>query len=166
MQIIQMLLKEMKQEAKVTRKFLEALPNDHLCFKPHTKSQSMEQLANHLAELPGWVSFGLNTEELDFSKNHYEPPVMKSSAELLAGFEKAYQLGISALEAVNEADLEKAWTMRNGETVYSVMTKAELIRMAFCQTVHHRAQLGVYFRLLDIPVPPSYGPTADFPDAH
>jgi uncharacterized damage-inducible protein DinB len=166
MTLIPMLLKELEQEAQTTRKFLAIVPNDKFDWKPHDKSMSIQQLANHIAELPGWVSFALTTDELDFAKNHYEPSVMKNSAELLAGFEKAYGEGKAALEGTNEKELEKNWTMRNGETIYAVMTKAEVIRMSLSQTTHHRAQLGVYLRLLGIAVPGSYGPTADYPEAY
>jgi uncharacterized damage-inducible protein DinB len=164
--IIPMLLKDMEQEAKTTRSFLAELPDDKFGWQPHEKSMSIQQLANHLAELPGWVSFGLSSDELDFAKNHYEPSVMRTRAEVLAGFDKIYAEGRAALEASNEAELAKNWTMRSGETIYAVMTKAEVIRMALNQTIHHRAQLGVYYRLLGLPVPPSYGPTADFPSAY
>ena len=166
MKIIDMLLKEMEQEAQTTRKFLAIVPDEKFDWKPHDKSMSIQQLANHVAELPGWVSFAMATDELDFATNHYEPAVMKSSAELLVGFEKAYGEGKAALEATNETELEKKWTMRNGETIYLTITKAEMIRISISQTIHHRAQLGVYFRLLGIAVPPSYGPTADYPGAY
>jgi uncharacterized damage-inducible protein DinB len=86
---------------------------------------------------------------------------MKNNEELLAYFEKSLDEGRSSLKKANDDILPKIWVMRNGDTIYSKRTKAEVIRMAFCQTVHHRAQLGVYLRLLDIPIPGSYGPSAD-----
>ena len=91
------------------------------------------------------------------------PTMMNNAEEIQAYFDKTYAEGKAALAATNEKELEKNWTMRSGEKIYSVQTKAEVIRMSINQTIHHRAQLGVYFRLLGIPVPPSFGPTADFP---
>jgi uncharacterized damage-inducible protein DinB len=166
MSIIPMFLKELEYEAHTTRKFLAAVPEEKFSWKPHEKSMNIQQLATHIAELPGWVSFALATDELDFAKNHYEPAVVKSTSELLVAFDKAYDEGKAALSASNNKELEKIWTMRNAETIYLSITKAEMIRISISQTIHHRAQLGVFFRLLGIEVPPSYGPTADFPNAY
>ena len=166
MSIIPTLLKELEQEAQTTRKFLASLPNDKFSWKPHEKSMSIQQLSTHVAELPSWVSFALATDELDFQKNHYEPAAIHTAEEMQAYFDKTYEEGKAALVATNEKELEKTWTMRSGETIYLTITKAEMIRISISQTIHHRAQLGVYFRLLGIPVPPSYGPTADFPNAY
>jgi uncharacterized damage-inducible protein DinB len=84
-----------------------------------------------------------------------------NNKELLQYFDQSLSEGRAALEKATDAQLEEPWTLRNGEQVYSTQPKAEVIRMAYCQTVHHRAQLGVYLRLLDIPIPGSYGPSAD-----
>jgi uncharacterized damage-inducible protein DinB len=156
-----MLLKEMEQEAQTTRKMLSRIPDDKFSWKPHEKSMTIKQLATHIAELPGWVTITLNTSELDFAKEPYDPTDLNSTAEILQVFEKSLTEGKARLAQATEADLLPNWTMRNGEEIYSVSTKAEVIRMAFCQTVHHRAQLGVYLRLLNIPIPGSYGPSAD-----
>jgi uncharacterized damage-inducible protein DinB len=164
MEIIPMLLKEMEQEAKTTRKMLERIPNDKYDWQPHPKSMTIRRLAAHIAELPGWVKMALTTDELDFAKNEYKPKVINNNAELLDYFEKSYNDGKTYLAATNEAELLKNWTLRNGEQILSVSTKAEVIRMAFCQIVHHRAQLGVFLRLLNIPIPGSYGPSADETD--
>jgi uncharacterized damage-inducible protein DinB len=161
MDIIPMLLKEMEQEAQTTRKMLERIPNDKYHWQPHEKSMTIKQLSNHIAELPSWITMTINTDELDFAANPYNPSYITNTSELLELFEKSYADGRAHLEATNETELLKNWTLRNGEQVYSVSTKAEVIRMAFCQIVHHRAQLGVFLRLLDIPIPGSYGPSAD-----
>lgn len=159
--IIPSLLKEMAQEAQTTRKMLSIVPSDKLDWQPHPKSMTMRALSAHIAELPSWVSMAVNTDELDFATAPYEQPVVNSREDLLAMFEKSYEEGRSELEKTDEALLDKIWTLRTGDTVHSATSKAEVIRMAFCQTVHHRAQLGVYLRLLDIPIPGSYGPSAD-----
>ena len=161
--IINLLLKEMEEEAVVTRKMLERVPNDKYDWKPHEKSMSILQLTTHIAELPSWVAVALNTSELDFANMDYTPAKVEDNAALLAVFEKSFAEGKSALEKASPEDLLPNWTMRSGEQILSVRTKYEVIRMSFSQTAHHRAQLGVYLRLLNIPIPGSYGPSADEP---
>jgi uncharacterized damage-inducible protein DinB len=161
MSIIELLLKEMNQEAETTRKMLSRIPSDKFDWKPHQKNMSLKQLAVHLAELPSWVSMGLHTSELDFAAAGYTPNQVEDTAALLALFEKSLATGKAALEKATEADLEPSWTMRSGDHIHMVMTKYEVIRHAFSQTIHHRAQLGMYLRLLNIPIPGSYGPSAD-----
>ena len=156
-----MLLQEMEQEAQTTRKMLSRIPDDKFSWKPHEKSMSIKQLATHIAELPTWVSVTLTTSELDFAAQPYEPTDVNISTELLELFEKSLAEGKAHLAKATEDDLLPTWTLRNGEEIYSESSKAEVIRMSFCQTVHHRAQLGVYLRLLNIPIPGSYGPSAD-----
>lgn len=161
MQIIPLLLKEMEQEAAITRKMLERVPADKFSWKPHEKSMPMQQLTVHIAELPAWVQMALTTSELDFATMDYTPTPVSSTADLLTLFEKSLSAGTAALTEAKEEDLLPSWTMRNGDQVYGVMTKYEVIRHSFAQTIHHRAQLGVYLRLLNIPIPGSYGPSAD-----
>jgi uncharacterized damage-inducible protein DinB len=103
----------------------------------------------------------LNTDGLDFAKNPYQPEDLNSKEELLTYYEKSLEDGRSRLSTATEEQLVPLWTLRNGDDVYSVSSKADVIRMTYCQNVHHRAQLGVYLRLLDIPIPGSYGPSAD-----
>jgi len=161
MNLIPIFLKEMEQEAQTTRKMLQRVPTDKFQWRPHPKSMTMQQLATHIAELPTWVTMVLNTSELDFAKNEYKPAVINNTEELLEYFEKNLKEGKQSLEKATEEDLLPDWTLRNGEQIYSVDKKYEVIRMAYCQIVHHRAQLGVFLRLLDIPIPGSYGPSAD-----
>jgi len=159
--MIQMLLKEMDNEAKTTRKMLERIPDDKYSWKPHPKSMTIEQLSTHIAELPTWVSMVLTTSELDFASSPYEAKHITNTKDLLKLFEKSLTDGRTHLEKATEKDLEPDWTLRNGDQVYSVNSKGEVIRMAYCQIVHHRAQLGVFLRLLEVPIPGSYGPSAD-----
>lgn len=161
MEIIPLLLKEFEQEAETTRKFLNLVPVDKFDWKPHEKSMSLRQLSVHIAELPSWTSMALSTDELDFDESDYEPAPVKDSDELLSLFEESFTQGHTSLEEADEKDLLPTWTMRNGDQILNEMTKYEVIRHAFSQTTHHRAQLGVYLRLLDIPIPGSYGPSAD-----
>ncbi len=163
MTIIPLLLKEIQQEAITTRKMLALVPEDHYSWQPHEKSMTMIQLATHIAELPGWGSLGFYTTELDFAANPYEPTVIKNNEELIALFEKSLKGEIDTLENASDDELLPNWTLKNGEEIYMVMTRHELIRFSISQTIHHRAQLGVYLRLLNIPIPGSYGPSADDP---
>ena len=159
--IINMLLKEMEQEAITTRKMLKMVPEDKWDWKPHEKSMTLQRLATHLAELPSWASMAINTDELDFEASKYVPLLANTNAELLAVLEKSLASGKASLNKASDDMLSSKWVMRSGKTIFSISTKGEVIRMAYCQIVHHRAQLGVYLRLLNIPIPGSYGPSAD-----
>jgi len=161
MDIIQALLKEMETEAATTRKMLQLVPVDKFGWKPHDKSMTMQNLAVHIAELPSWVSMALTTSELDFAAMNYKPTPVNDTKDLLSIFETSLATGTGALKNAKEDDLLPSWTMRTGENIHAVITKYEVIRHAFSQTTHHRAQLGVYLRLLNIPIPGSYGPSAD-----
>lgn len=158
---IQPLLKELDQEAQTTRKMLERVPTEYFDWQPHKKSMSIQRLATHIAELPSWVTMAVTTDGLDFASNPYQQEVVGNTAELLQYFERSLADGRQHLENASEETLAEPWTLRNGEQVYHVASKGEIIRMAYCQIVHHRAQLGVFLRLLDIPIPGSYGPSAD-----
>ncbi|MFL5810710.1 MAG: DinB family protein [Flavisolibacter sp.] len=161
MEIIQMLVKEMEQEANTTRKMLERIPNDKLDWKPHERSMTLRQLSTHIAELPSWIEMAVTTDELDFAKMDYKPTPVNDVKDLLSLHEKSFQAGKTMLSKTSLDKLDENWTMRNGDQIYSRLSKYEVIRMSLAQTIHHRAQLGVFLRLLDIPIPGSYGPSAD-----
>jgi uncharacterized damage-inducible protein DinB len=156
--------KELEREAITTRKMLERVPADKFDWKPHEKSMTMRQLATHVAEIPGWIPMILSTAELDFAKNEYKPVMVNTNGELIGYFEKSFEEGKNALVKAKDKQLEEFWTMRSGEQIFSTSPKDEVLRGVFCQVVHHRAQLGVYLRLLNIPIPGSYGPSADEPN--
>jgi uncharacterized damage-inducible protein DinB len=164
MSTIQNLLKELVEESVVTRKMLERIPADKYDWQPHEKSMPIRKLAGHIAELPGWISMTLHTDGLNFADTAYESPVWNSNSDLLGIFEKSLAEGKSALENAKEEDLLPNWTLKNGDQVLMLKTKGEVIRHSMSQIVHHRAQLGVYLRLLDVPLPGSYGPSADDPN--
>lgn len=162
MKLLPLLLNELKEEGATTRKFLELVPDDKHDWKPHEKSMKMIALATHIAELPTWVPLAINTAELDFAKSGYNPVTLKNKEELLAYFDKNLAEGIAALETADEEKLiSENWKLRSGDVIHVDTTKYGMIRVAFSQTIHHRAQLGVFFRLLGIALPNSYGPTAD-----
>lgn len=153
--------KELDQESVVTRKILDRIPIDKIDWQPHPKSMTIKQLAGHIAELPGWMSMAFTTDEMDFSSSPYAPPVWNTKEELLAIYDQALAGARAHLSEGKEEDLDSSWKLRDGENIYMNITKRELVRHALSQTIHHRAQLGVYLRLLDIPVPATYGPSAD-----
>lgn len=161
MQIIPLLQKELEQEAATTRKMLSRVPDDKYDWKPHEKSMTVRQLATHVAELPSWISMTLTTDGLDFAANPYQPEIINNTQELLAYFERSLEDGKSQLEKATESQLEEMWTLRNGDQIFVTSTKYEMIRTSLAQLIHHRAQLGVFLRLLNVPIPGSYGPSAD-----
>lgn len=160
MTLIEFFKQQFIEEGETTRKMLSRVPEDRWDYAPHPKSMKMKALTMHIADLPGWVHMTFTTDFLDFAQPYEQPPINNTS-DLMAYFEKRYAEGLSTLVPENEALLDKPWTLRNGETVYLQQPKIEVIRMSLSQQIHHRAQLGVYLRLLDIPIPGSYGPSAD-----
>lgn len=161
MNTLKSLLKEMEQEAQITEKMLSRIPDDKYQWKPHPKSMTIEQLSTHIAELPTWVTITLTTDGLDFAVTPYQPKKVADTAELLKFFEDSLADGYASLQKADINTFDQIWTLRNGDQILTERTRAEVIRMTYCQIVHHRAQLGVYLRLLDIPIPGSYGPSAD-----
>lgn len=161
MDIIKLLQNELKQEAVTTRKFLALVPFDKPDYAPHEKSMKMLPLATHIADLSSWPKLAVETDELDFATAPYNPPKAENNEQLIALFDKGIEESLASLAEVEEAFLERPWLLRTGEQIHAEMTKYGLIRVSLNQITHHRAQLGVYLRLLDIPIPGSYGPSAD-----
>ena len=140
---------------------LSIVPDDKFEWQPHPKSMTIRALTTHIAEVPGWVTIALNTTALDLANNPYGAPVLNTGAELLAFFEEKQASGCASLQQATEEDLAGLWTMSYGEHVISTLPREEVIRSSISQIIHHRAQLGVFLRLLDVPIPGSYGPSAD-----
>ncbi|HEX8350566.1 MAG TPA: DinB family protein [Hymenobacter sp.] len=155
------LRKNYHDEARITRTFLERLPDDRLDWQPHPKSMTLRSLAVHLAEIPGWPTMVLNTEGIDFAASSYTATPVAGKADLLALFDQNLAVGEQQLAQARPDELSKAWPMRMGEQVLVAKSKLANLQDVVHQTIHHRAQLGVYFRLLDVPVPATYGPSAD-----
>jgi uncharacterized damage-inducible protein DinB len=157
-----LLLKELQLETESTRKMLERLPDDQFGWKPHAKSMTIQQLVTHITEIPGWPAIILTTTEIDFAANPHKPVFVNSRAEALQALENYYQKSVVQLEQANDEKLlNETWSMRAGDYEIDKLTKYEAIRMSLNQLTHHRAQLGVFLRLLNIPIPGSYGPSAD-----
>jgi uncharacterized damage-inducible protein DinB len=155
-------LAELKQEAATTRKILKIVPLEKGDWKPHAKNFSLLQLATHVAEIPSYLTMTISQDELDFAKSNYKPPVPASSAELLSIFEKNVKNAEDSLIHCSDEEMQKNWTMRSGDQIFFSSPKVSVLRnLCLNHLVHHRAQLGLYLRLLDIPIPGSYGPSAD-----
>lgn len=154
---------EMKHEAALTRKMLERVPLDKKDWKPHEKSMSLGRLATHIAETSHWASDIINIDDFDFIKNfNFNPRIASTREELLQLFETHLEKAISDLAKTTDEDFAKPWIVRRGEEVMFNTPKKVAIRgWAFSHLIHHRGQLSVYLRLLDVPVPGMYGPSAD-----
>ncbi len=161
MELIDYIRQQFSEEMETTRKMLRVVPMDKPTWKPHAKSMELAHLVVHIADLPSWPEMTLRTDELDFENNTHHIPEVKTHEELMALFEKSARLGIESLTDDSAKLFEREWTLRSGKTIYSKGPKIDVIRMAMSQIIHHRAQLGVYLRLLEIPIPGSYGPSAD-----
>jgi len=152
---------DFEKEMETTRKMLSRVPDDKYDWKPHPKSMTMRQLATHIADLPSWIGMALNTDGMDFANTDWKPEQIDDTKKLMEIFEKNVEDGRKNLASAKEEVLDQPWTLREGEKIYSTDPKADVIRMSLSQIIHHRAQLGVFLRLLDVPIPGSYGPSAD-----
>jgi uncharacterized damage-inducible protein DinB len=160
----QALLGEFDHEMANTRKTLERVPDGKWDWKPHTKSGTMGWMANHVAMFPGWAADMLTTESFDIAPGgkQVELPTAHNRKELLANFDKSAAAARAALAKATDAELMKAWSLlANGETMFNMPRVAVLRGMIMNHMIHHRAELCVYFRLNDVPVPGLYGPSAD-----
>jgi uncharacterized damage-inducible protein DinB len=159
--IVDALLPEFDHEMSVTRKLLERVPDDRMDWKPHEKSMSLGQLAQHVATLPNWGRVTLNESELDLSSQPPADPIRRR-ADLLSTFDRLVGETRTALTGKTDAELMGAWALKkDGQTIFS-MPKASVWRsFVISHLVHHRGQLSVYLRLNDVPVPSMYGPSAD-----
>ena len=159
--IIPFFEKQLNEEMTKTRRMLEIVPDDQYDWKPHAKSMSVRSLATHIAELPTWIPLAIDTDVLDFATGDYKPTVIDNTKELLKVFDTNKKTPFEALSRTTDEYLLNPWTMKNGDQVYFTITKEDVIRMSISQMIHHRAQLGVFLRLLNIPIPGPYGPSAD-----
>lgn len=152
---------QLKEEAPVTRKMLQLVPAGKYDWLPHPKSMSLLRLATHVAEIAGWIKMAVDLDEIDFAKGNYQPEAFTTNTQLTDFFEKNLAEGTEALQRATDDMLSRKWVMRSGDQIFMESNKGDVIRMSLSQLIHHRAQLGVYLRLLDIPIPGSYGPSAD-----
>ena len=161
METLPLLKNELQQEYETTKKFFAVFPDGLNDYAPHEKSMKLMVLATHIAEIFGWPDFMMKTEKLDFAAGDYQQTFLETKAELQQKFEADYQKSKETLNTINESDLNGRWTLNNGEHLIADYSKYKAIRHALNQITHHRAQLGVYYRLNNIDLPGSYGPSAD-----
>ena len=153
---------EFRHEMASTRKVLGRTPEAHFAWKPHARSMSLDILAGHIAEIPGWVCEVFGTDEMVFDMATYGPFQPASSMELLSVFDANVSRAAEAMKGRSDALLAAPWRMTVGERVLFELPRIIVIRsMVLNHLIHHRGQLSVYLRLKDIPLPALYGPSAD-----
>ena len=165
MALSEALLPEFDHEMAGTRKTLERVPDDKLDWKPHAKSMTVRQLALHLALFPSWMTDTLEKTSFDYAPvggEPYKPPVVNSRQDLLEIFDRDLPKAREKLKGASDAQLMEKWSLlAGGKTIFSLPRVAVFRSMIMNHMIHHRAQLGVYLRLNDLPVPALYGPSAD-----
>jgi len=161
MSIIETLLQELEQEAQTTKRVLERVPDTQLGWKPHPKSMSLGQLALHIATVPGGVAqiaAGPGLEE----PPHFEQPAARTAAELVPALDESVARARGLLGGMDDRQAMETWTLKSGDQVLLTMPRAALLRAIMLNHwYHHRGQLSVYLRQLNVPVPSIYGPSAD-----
>lgn len=163
MSLAHSLIIELEHEVASTQKILACVPAEKFDWKPHAKSMSLKQLSAHVANLTSWTDIIINSDYLDFAEGKFQQPTINSTQDLLNELQAGAQKSIAALKSVKEEDLiQKEWILKNGDTILLKLTKIGFIRsMALNHLYHHRGQLSVYLRLLDVAIPGMYGPSAD-----
>ena len=165
MAISEVLLPEFDQEMASARRTLERVPGDKFDWRPHEKSGTMLWLAGHLANIPTWATMTIGQDEMDLSPGGESPPTPEPPANveaLLATFDKNVTAARAAIAGVSDEELMKTWTLlQNGKAMLTMPKVAVLRTFVMNHLIHHRAQLGMYLRLNDLPVPSIYGPSAD-----
>jgi uncharacterized damage-inducible protein DinB len=152
-------LKEFDSEMASTRKLLERLPSDRASWKPHEKSFALGHLAQLVAGMPGWITRTLREPFLDLSG--FSGYTFEKTETLVALFDTNVREAHEALESVTGDALDEPWSLKMGQHVIFTLPRGEVVRQNLNHLIHHRGQLTVYARLVDVPLPPMYGPTAD-----
>jgi len=159
-----LLLPELENEFRITRTVLERVPDDRGEWKPHEKSFPMGHLAQLVARMPGWTAMVMQQTELDIAPVDGPKTAgysIEKTATLLAEFDKNVASARQALEEVTGSALDEPWSLKMGEQVLMTSPRGETVRQHLNHLIHHRGQLTVYLRLVDVPLPQVYGPTAD-----
>jgi uncharacterized damage-inducible protein DinB len=161
MSIADTLLPEFDQEMQTTRKVIERVPGDKGTWKPHPKSFSLGHLSQLVAGMPGWITNAVTETALDLAK--YPGYSYEKTETLLKSFDKNVNEARKAIAAARDSDFKVNWSLKHGDRVIFTLARGPVVRQTINHLVHHRGQLTVYLRLLDVPVPSIYGPTADEP---
>lgn len=161
MSFAETILPEFDQEMASTRKAIERVPSDKGAWKPHPKSFSLGHLTQLVSTMPGWITNLATTTELNLATpTGYS---LESTESLVARFDKLVVEARAALASLTDADLAVQWSLKHGDRVLFTTSRGATIRSTINHLIHHRGQLTVYLRLVDVPVPSIYGPTADEP---
>jgi uncharacterized damage-inducible protein DinB len=157
-------LGDLEHEIATTRRVLERIPEEHLDWKPHARSMSLGGLTTHIATIPFYGISVLQGQDFDLAAPLPPNPLATTRDEVLRRFDETVATLRTLLDGADEASLREPWSLRAGERVIFTQPRVGVMRgLVISHLVHHRAQLGVYLRLLDVPVPSMYGPTADEP---
>ena len=162
--IVDLFAAQLEREAAPTRGVLERVPDGKADFKPHAKSMPFGYLASLVATMPGWIALELEQDSLDLkpaSGPGISAPDTSTNAKLLRAFEESLERGRKALAAADDARLQTKWQLMVTGRVVNEDTRQNVIADTFTHLAHHRGQVSVYLRLLDLPLPSIYGPTAD-----
>ena len=159
MSLSEMFLPEFDMEMATTRRLLERVPSERGSFKPHEKSFSLAHLAQLVSGMPGWITSILKDTKLDLSSGSGYSE--QKTEVLLAAFDENVKEARAALAAASDADFQVPWSLTMGERVLMTMPRVAVVRQTINHLVHHRGQLSVYLRMVDVPLPSIYGPTAD-----
>ena len=153
---------ELKHESSLSKKMLEKVPLDKKDWQPHEKSMTLGRLATHVAEIPHWISRIITIDDWDFAAQGFSSHTAATTKELLDTFQQKLDKAIADLETMSDEDFDKKWIVRRGDLFRNELPKKVAIRgWGFSHLIHHRGQLSVYLRLLNVPVPGMYGPSAD-----
>ena len=157
-------LGDLESEIATTRRVLERIPEEHFDWKPHAKSMSLGGLATHIATIPFYGTAVLQGQDFDVAAPLPPNPLATTRAEILGRFDETVAAFRALLEDADDLSLREPWSLRSGEHVVFTQPRIGVLRgLVVSHLVHHRGQLSVYLRLLDVPVPSIYGPTADEP---
>jgi len=159
MAIAETLLPEFDQEMATTRRVIERVPAAKGEWKPHAKSFSLGHLAQLVAGMPGWITNAVSETSLNLAA--YPGYSYETTETLLKSFDKHVKEARQALTAARDSDFQVEWSLKQGDQVFFSAPRGVIVRQHINHLVHHRGQLTVYLRLLDVPVPSIYGPTAD-----
>jgi uncharacterized damage-inducible protein DinB len=155
------LLPEFDHEMATSRTVIERVPEDKYSWKPHEKSMSAGRLASHIAEMPAWATTSIGQDSLDLAGGH-QPYTSGSRTELLALFDKNIAAARAAIAGCSDETFMKNWSLKMGDKTLMTMPKVAVVRsFVLNHVIHHRGQLSVYLRELNVPVPSIYGPSAD-----